>query len=73
MYAITSQGLHANIQFIAFLILNGIISIFNKSNTTLVTIAIAIPIPTELPKNNVQKINTTHHKIDSLSHQYGVL
>ncbi len=73
MYAIISPGLHANIQFIAFLMLNGIMSIFNKSKITLVTIAIAIHIPTVLPKNNVQKINTTHHKIDSLSHRYGVL
>ena len=73
MYAVISQGLHANIQFIAFLMLNGIISIFNKSKITLVKIVIAIHIPTELPKNNVQKMNMTHHKIDSLSHRYGAL
>ena len=67
-----SHGLHQNIQFIVFFILNGIISIFNKSKITLTTIIVKIHIQTKLPKNNVQKINIIHHKIDSFNHRYGV-
>jgi hypothetical protein len=73
IYAVISHGLHEKLQFIAFFELSGVISMFNKSNTTLTIIIINIHIPNELQNNNVQKMKQFHNKIDSFNHQYGML
>ena len=72
MYANISQGLHEKLLFIAFFILNGIISTFNSKRMNLTNIIIKIQSQKELHSNNVQNMKQVRNKIDSFNHRYGV-
>lgn len=72
MYANISQGLHEKLLFMAFFILNGIISTFNSKRMNLTNIIIKIQSQKELHNNNVQNMKQVRNKIDSFSHRYGI-
>ena len=69
IYETISQGLHKNIEFITFLILIGIISIFINKRITLTAIAIRIQNPKYPHNNNVPKMKIVRNKIDSFNRQ----
>lgn len=72
-YANISQGLHEKLLFIAFFILNGMISTFNNKRANLTKIITKIQSQKEFHSNNVQNMKQVHNKIDSFNHRYGVV
>jgi hypothetical protein len=72
-YDTISHGLHKNNWLIAFFRFKGIMSIFASKRIILATITKNIVSHVPFQNKNVQNIKIVRKRIDSFSHQYGIL